>query len=136
MRIAELCPGQRHMRSIITLTLIVVALAAGAQNAIYAYAIGDWRDGPVQMTDLFETTEAFTTPQLIARVKEEYVAFKEIGDIDVLRFATREEGEESQRTLTAKYHVRGILVNMHSADGGKEGSRQEMKVAEPADQPR
>ena len=70
-----------------------VVLRAQAPNTIYAYAIGDWRNGPVvTISPLFETTEAFTTPQLIARVKKEFAPFATISDIDIQRFATVEEG--------------------------------------------
>ncbi|HEY0978557.1 MAG TPA: hypothetical protein VGE21_13880 [Flavobacteriales bacterium] len=101
-------------------TLLLVALLplaglvrAQAPNVIYSYAIGDWRNGPVVViSPLFETTEAFTTPQLIARVKRDYPAFKDITDIDIQRFATVEEGEESRRILKAKYGVRKLEVNM------------------------
>lgn len=89
------------------------ALHAQAPNTIYAYAIGDWRDGPVvTISPLFETTEAYTTPQLIARVKKDYPDFATITDIDVQRFVTVEEGELSRTTLKAKYGVRNLEVRM------------------------
>ncbi len=93
------------------------ALLAQAPNTIWSYAIGDWRDGPVvTISPLFETTEAFTTPQLIARVKKDYAAFKNIMDIDVQRFATTEEGELSRVTVKGKYEARKLTVNMLQAE--------------------
>ena len=61
---------------------------------------------------LIETTEAFTTPQLIARYKAEFPALQDVSDLDVLRFGTPEEGEESRRTLKAKYGIRKLEVVM------------------------
>ncbi len=106
------------MHLVRSFTVLVLGLAmhgsfAQAPNAIYSYAIGDWRNGPVvTISPLFETTEAFTTPQLIARVKHDYPAFADIMDIDIQRFATVEEGELSRTTLKAKYGVRKLEVNM------------------------
>ena len=89
------------------------ALFAQAPNKIWSYAIGDWRDGPVvTISPLFETTEAFTTPMLIKRVKQDYAPFATIMDIDVMRFATVEEGELSRTTLKGKYEARKLTVNM------------------------
>ena len=80
---------------------------------VLAYAVGNWRNGPVvTITPLFETNEAFTTPQLIARVKQEHAAFRTIDDIDILRFATEEEGLDSRTTLKRKYLSRGLEVQM------------------------
>lgn len=91
-------------------------VSAQAPNVIYAYAVGDWRDGPVvTISPLFETTEAFTTPQLIARVKVEHPEFAGIADIDVQRFATVEEGQLSRTTLRGKYYMRKLQVNMLEA---------------------
>ncbi len=109
------------MSLIRSLTVLALGLAmhgafAQAPNTIYSYAIGDWRNGPVvTISPLFETTEAFTTPQLIARVKKDYPAFANIIDIDIQRFATVEEGELSRTTLKAKYGVRKLEVNMLEA---------------------
>lgn len=101
---------------LIAFTVLASAIFAQVPNKIYAYAIGDWRDGPVvTISPLFETTEAFTTPQLIARVKKDYVEFANIMDIDVQRFVTVEEGELSRITLKAKYGVRKLEVNMVEA---------------------
>jgi hypothetical protein len=105
-------------RPIVVLTFACFAnlLFAQAPNTIYGFAIGDWRDGPiVTISPLFETTEAFTTPQLIARVKKEYKEFANITDIDVQRFVTIEEGELSRITLKGKYGVRKLQVNMVEA---------------------
>jgi hypothetical protein len=102
-------------RSPLVLCFILLAniLFAQAPNTIYSYAVGNWRNGPVvTISPLFETTEAFTTPQLIARVKKDYPAFANITDIDVQRFATVEEGQLSRTTLKAKYGVRKLEVNM------------------------
>ena len=104
------------MKRLLLLPLLLAAamvLRAQAPNTIYAYAIGDWRNGPVvTISPLFETTEAFTTPQLIARVKKEFAPFATISDIDVQRFATVEEGELSRTTLAQKYGVRKLQVNL------------------------
>jgi hypothetical protein len=97
-------------------TLAWGAFLANAQDApktIYSYAIGNWRNGPVVViSPLFETTEQASTPQLIARVRTDYTAFKDITDIDVQRFATMEEGNESRTTLRAKYLTRKLEVLM------------------------
>jgi hypothetical protein len=112
-----------------------LALAAGnllaqAPNKIWSYAIGDWRNGPVvTISPLFETTEAFTTPQLIARVRKDYAAFKDISDIEIQRFATTEEGELSRVTLKGKYEARKLTVNMLEAEEALK------KVPAPAAQP-
>jgi hypothetical protein len=108
-----------NLRSLflIAFAFLASALLAQPPNKIWSYAIGDWRDGPVvTISPLFETTEAFTTPQLIARVKKDYAAFANIKDIDVMRFATTEEGELSRTTLKGKYEARKLTVNMLSAE--------------------
>ena len=93
------------------------ALFAQPPNKIWSYAIGDWRDGPVvTISPLFETTEAFTTPMLIKRVKQDYAQFANIMDIDVMRFATIEEGELSRTALKGKYEFRKLAVNMLEAE--------------------
>ena len=116
---------------LIAFTVVASALFAQAPNKIFAYAIGDWRDGPVvTISPLFETTEAFTTLQLIARVKSEYVEFASIKDIDVQRFVTVEEGELSRITLKGKYGVRKLEVNMLEApkpNGNSEAPTQKEK---------
>jgi hypothetical protein len=86
---------------------------ATAQNTIYSYAIGNWRNGPVvEISPLFETTEMFTTPQLISWVRQQWPkAFTDTTDIDVQRFATTEEGTESRTTLMRKYGVRKLQVH-------------------------
>jgi hypothetical protein len=103
------------IRSLLFLVVLLTGtvLRAQAPQTIYSYAIGDWRNGPVVViSPLFETTEAFTTPQLIARVKAEYPAFKDITDIDIQRFATVEEGQDSRRVLKSKYLRRELKVDL------------------------
>jgi len=86
------------------------AFAANAQKQIWSHAVGNWRNGPiVYITALIETTEAETTPYLLTVYKRDFFP-KDVADIDVLRFATREEGEESIRTLKAKYGMRKLEV--------------------------
>ena len=107
------------LRYSLLFALFVVAgqLLAQPPNKIWSYAIGDWRDGPVvTISPLFETTEAFTTPQLIARVKKDYAAFGKIMDIDIQRFATTEEGELSRVTLKGKYEARKLTVHLLQAE--------------------
>ena len=102
----------------LTTVLLILACALGlnAQDppkSIHAYAVGNWRNGPVVViSPLFETTEQATTPQLIAKVRDEHPEFKDIVDIDVLRFATVEEGVESRSTLRSKYLMRKLEVRM------------------------
>lgn len=104
------------MKYILTLALLFTGLFTSAQNIIWSHAIGNWRNGPiVYITPLIETTEAFTTPQLIERYKKEFPELKDVKDIDVLRFGTPEEGEESRRTLKAKYGLRKLEVEMLEA---------------------
>lgn len=106
--------GQRRNTTMTLRTLLPFAFAlagnalfAQAPNTIWSYAVGDWRNGPVvKISPLFETTEAFTTPQLIAHVKKVYPAFAQVTDIDIQRFATVEEGELSRTTLRGKYLAR------------------------------
>ena len=94
-----------------------LASLASAQNTIYSYAIGNWRNGPtVEISPVFETTEMFTTPQLIAWVRHEWPeSFNDTTDIDVQRFATTEEGSESRAILKAKYGRRNLAVHMIEA---------------------
>lgn len=97
----------------LVLALSAHTLFAQAPNTIWSYAVGDWRDGPVvKISPLFETTEAYTTPQLIAYVKKTYPAFAKVTDIDIQRFATIEEGELSRMTLKRKYLTRKLEVDM------------------------
>jgi len=99
------------MRTLVTILALVGSYALHAQNTIWSHAIGNWRNGPVvYITPLIETTEAFTTPQLIERFKKEFLELKDMTDLDVLRFGTTEEGEESRRTLKAKYGIRKLEV--------------------------
>lgn len=88
-----------------------------AQNTIYGFAVGNWRHGPVvELSPLFTTTESFTTPQLVAWVRQQWPAsFTDTTDIDVLRFATVEEGKENRATLHAKYGQRKLAVHLIEA---------------------
>ena len=106
------------MKTIFTLALVACIGTVHAQNVIYGYAIGNWRNGPIVMiSPLFETTEQFTTPQLIARVRTDWPqAFNDTTDIDIQRFATKEEGELSRVTLKGKYGVRKLPVDMLGSD--------------------
>lgn len=97
---------------------LACSTVVSAQSTIYSYAIGNWRNGPVvEISPLFETTEAYTTPQLIAWVRKEWPEqFRDTTDIDVQRFATLEEGSESRTTLKAKYGMRHLEVDMMERD--------------------
>lgn len=110
--------GMKTRVSLSILAAVLCVSAASAQNTIYSYAIGNWRNGPVvQISPLFETTEMFTTPQLIKWVRGQWpVQFTDTTDIDVQRFATTEEGLLSRSTLKAKYGVRKLPVNMMEAE--------------------
>ncbi len=103
-------------RVALSIALLLGAALVHAQDAprtIYSYAIGNWRNGPVVLiSPLFETTEQFTTPQLIARVRKDHPEFAAVVDIDVQRFATVEEGQESRTTLRSKYLMRKLEVKM------------------------
>lgn len=101
------------MRYVITFALVLVSIAAHAQNRIWSYSVGNWRNGPVVfISPLVETTEAYTTPQLLEQLKAAHPEFKDLKDIDVLRFGTKEEGDESRITLKAKYGIRKLEVMM------------------------
>lgn len=104
------------MRYLIASILLLCAFVCSGQNTIYSHAIGNWRNGPtVYITPLIETTEAFTTPQLIERYKADFPELVDVTDLDVLRFATPEEGEESRNSLKAKYGMRKLEVIMLEA---------------------
>jgi len=104
---------QRHLLPLLLLLTSFVARAQDAPKTIYSYAVGNWRNGPVVfISPLFETTEQATTPQLIQHVRSTYPEFKAITDIDVQRFATKEEGDESRTTLRSKYLMRKLEVRM------------------------
>lgn len=99
------------MRTLLLLAALLAAPLLHAQNVIHAMAIGNWRNGPVvYLTPVFATTEAATTPQLIDRVKREHPELAAVSDIDVMRFATAEEGEAHRASLQAKYGVRKLEV--------------------------
>lgn len=101
------------MRAPILAVLLFIGAAVNAQNTIWSHAVGNWRNGPVvYITPLIETTEAFTTPQLIERYRKEFPVLKDVTDLDVLRFGTPEEGDASRTTLKAKYGVRKLEVVM------------------------
>ncbi len=110
--------GMKARVSLSILAAVLCASAASAQNTIYGYAIGNWRNGPVvQISPLFETTEMFTTPQLIKWVRGQWPEqFTDTTDIDVQRFATIDEGALSRTTLEGKYGVRKLPVNMMEAE--------------------
>lgn len=100
-------------RHLLLALLLCSAAAIQAQNVIWSHAIGNWRNGPVvYITPVIETTEAFTTPQLLDRYREEFPELRDVQDIDVLRFASPEEGEESRTILRAKYGMRKLEVRM------------------------
>ncbi len=106
------------MRTLIASLLLLASQALLAQKPIYAYAIGNWRNGPtVHMTEVFETSEKFTTEQIMARVKAEYAAFKDITDTDLLLFTEREEALNNQKVLLNKYAQRKLAVKVTSTDG-------------------
>lgn len=101
------------MRTIITSSLFLLTFTVFAQSTIWSHAIGNWRNGPVvYITPLIETTTQYTTPMLLERYRSEYPELKDVTDIDVLRFGTPEEGEESRLTLQAKYGMRKLEVVM------------------------
>ena len=101
------------MKHLLALLLLCLSHSVSAQNTIWSHAIGNWRNGPVvYITPLIETTEAFTTPQLIQRYKKEYPILEKVTDLDVLRFGTPEEGDQSRLTLKAKYGIRKLEVVM------------------------
>ncbi|MBK6409333.1 MAG: hypothetical protein IPF78_06465 [Flavobacteriales bacterium] len=117
----------RTLHFLLSAAFLTCSTAVSAQNTIYSYAIGNWRTGPtVEISPLFETTEMFTTPQLIAWVRHEWPeSFTDTTDIDVQRFATIEEGSESRSILKAKYGVRKLPVHVragpHATDTGGTG---------------
>ncbi|MGV3638267.1 MAG: hypothetical protein ACO1NQ_11560 [Flavobacteriales bacterium] len=104
------------MKHLILAGLLFGSLSTTAQNVIWSHAIGNWRNGPtVYITPLIETTEAFTTAQLIARYKADHPELMNVTDLDVLRFGTPEEGNDSRNTLKAKYGMRKLEVVMLEA---------------------
>lgn len=104
-------------RLLLLLSAVLVGTAALAQKTIYAYAIGDWRNGPVvHISPMIETTEMFSPQALIRWVRQEWpTTFTDTTDIDVQFFAVIEDGEESRATLKAKYGVRKLPVNLMEA---------------------
>ena len=103
------------MKHLLIPALLLCGLSATAQNIIYSHAIGNWRNGPVVcITPLVETSEATTKAHLLERFRAEFPELKDIpaNDLDVLLFGTREEGDDSRRTLQAKYGMRKLQVVM------------------------
>lgn len=100
------------------LTFLLMPLASLAQNTLYSYGIGNWRNGPVVVfSPLFETTEAFTATQIEEWIREQWPAtFTPSTEMDVLFFATVEEAEEHRRTLRRKYAMRKLDVHLLEAD--------------------
>lgn len=106
------------MRTLAISLLLISTAAAWAQKPIYAYAIGNWRNGPtVQMTEVFETSERFTTEQIMERVMKEYEGFKHVADHDLLLFTDSAEAISNQRVLVHKYAQRKLGVQVRKADG-------------------
>lgn len=106
------------MRTLLASLLLLTATAVLAQKPIYAYAIGNWRNGPtVQMTDVFVTSERFTTEQIMERVMKEYERFKHVADHDLLLFTDSAEAINNQRVLVHKYAQRKLGVQVRKADG-------------------
>jgi hypothetical protein len=111
-----------NMRPWITAALLIIGIGGAAQSlpaartrTIYSHAIGNWRNGPmVYITPVIEASEAMTKAQLLERYRTEFPELKDIpaSDLDVLLFGTSEEGEESRRTLLAKYGMRKLQVVM------------------------
>ncbi|HNR54652.1 MAG TPA: hypothetical protein PKJ19_05775 [Flavobacteriales bacterium] len=101
------------VRNLVTVLLLLAATTASAQKAIWSHAVGNWRNGPVvYITPLIETTEAVTTPQLLADYRLFFPELRDVVDLDVLRFATPEEGNDSRKVLKAKYDMRKLEVVM------------------------
>lgn len=123
---------------IMALASLLCAPMAFSQNTIYGYAIGNWRNGPtVEITPLFETTEMFTTPQLVRWVREQWPgSFTDTTDIDVQRFATIEEGDESRTILKAKYGRRNLPVHLIEANPMPRTALSPAKPSTPTGAPR
>lgn len=116
------------MKTLFTLALLIGAFSANAQKTIWSHAIGNWRNGPVvYITEVIETTEAETTPYLMTVYKRDFFP-KDVTDIDILRFATKEEGDESARTLKAKYGMRKLEVRILPIPSLEGPAHEEIKV--------
>ena len=103
------------MNHLLLAMLLLCGLSAAAQSTIYSHAIGNWRNGPVvYITPLIEASESMTKAQLTERFRTLFPELKDIpaSDLDVLLFGTPEEGDESRRTLHAKYGMRKLQVVM------------------------
>lgn len=106
------------MRTIIASILLLTAAAAFGQKPIYAYAIGNWRNGPtVQMTEVFVTSERFTSEQIMEQVRKEYSGFAHVADHDLLLFTDSAEAINNQRVLVHKYAQRKLGVQVRKSDG-------------------
>lgn len=106
------------MKHILFFALLLGPFAAQAQNIIYSFAIGNWRNGPtVYITPLIETTEAATKPKLKEQFRAQHTELKDVPDLDldVLLFGSREEGEEHRLGLKPKYAYRKLDVVMLAA---------------------
>jgi len=106
------------MKHLLSIALLLCGLSAVAQNTIYSFAIGNWRNGPtVYISPLIETTEAATKPQLKEQFRAQHAELKDIPDLDldVLLFGSREEGEEHRLGLKPKYAYRKLAVVMLEA---------------------
>lgn len=99
------------------LALLAISGTATAQKTIYAYATGNWRNGPVvQFSPVFETTERFAIAQLEQWVRGQWPeAFTDTTDITIQLFTTPEAGVESRDILKTKYGMRKLPVNMIGA---------------------
>lgn len=101
------------MKHLLALAFTLGAFTLSAQNIIWSHAIGNWRNGPVvYISPLIETTEAETKPQLAVWFRREFPELRDVKDLDVLLFGTKEEGEESRRVLELKYGLRKLEVVM------------------------
>ncbi|MCB0795708.1 MAG: hypothetical protein KDB88_13320 [Flavobacteriales bacterium] len=101
------------IRTLLLTLATVCSLSTIAQATIYSYAVGNWRNGPtVYISPLITATEALSDADLIAHYKKGFPEFRTVTEIDVLRFATREEGEEARLTLARKYGMRQLPVVM------------------------
>ncbi len=109
-------PGGMNLRAHIAVVALLAGAGVHAQKAIWSHAVGIWRDGPVvYITPLIGTTEAVRTTELLQRYREEFKELREVRDLEVLRFATPEEGNDSRTALKAKYAVRKLEVVMLAA---------------------
>ncbi len=118
--------------------LLLPCSPAKAQHTIYGFAIGNWRNGPVvEVSPLFATTELYTTPQLLQWARQQWPAsFTDSTDMDVLRFATPEEGAENRATLIGKYGLRRLEVHLIEAAAMPGTPARPTRVPPPTGAPR